>query len=163
MNPVMVVQVDNVTGESVFQTSSNGSADINITGGVVAIDNSTPGVTNAVTFVTNPIYNSAPTNVTTTAYVASQLVKAGPGILYGFSGYNSKGSAQFIQIHDAVNLPAEGAIPKVILTAGATSNFSADFGVFGRVFNNGIYVVNSSTGPTKTIGSADIWFDGRFE
>ena len=161
-NPVATMQHDSVTREIVYQTSSNGAADVNVMGGQCAIDNTVPGVTNSITLSANPIFNSAPNNATSTVYVASQLVKPAAGVLYGISGYNSKASAQFIQIFDSASLPAEGAIPKVILTIGASGNYSADFGVLGRGFANGIYVTNSSTGSTKTIGSADIWVDARF-
>jgi hypothetical protein len=100
-------------------------------------------------------------NKTTTAYAASLVIADRESTLYGVSGYNSKVSAQFIQLHDSATLPAEGAIPKVILTVPASSNFSIDFSTHGRVFNNGIVVCNSSTGPTKTIGTTDCFFDAQ--
>jgi hypothetical protein len=106
--------------------------------------------------------SDAPLNATTAAYAASLVVLAAPGILYGLQGYNSKASAQFIQVHDAASLPADTAVPAVVLTAAATSNFSLDLGVYGRKFVNGIVICNSSTGPTKTIGSADVWVDAQY-
>lgn len=162
MNVISTAQRDNVSGESVEQTSSNGAADVNVAGGVVGIDNSVPGVTNEVTLAVNPINGSSAFNAITTAYAASLQVKTTAAMVYGVSGYNSKGSAQFIQIHDSATLPAEGAAPKVILTVAATGNYSVDFGVFGMAFYNGVYIVNSSTGPTKTIGSADCWIAARY-
>lgn len=102
-------------------------------------------------------------NATSTAYEASRVVKASPGICYGLSGYNSSASAQFVQLHDATSLPADTAVPVVTITVPASSNFSIDFGVYGRTFANGIVVCNSSTGPTKTIGSADVWFDVQYQ
>ena len=101
-------------------------------------------------------------NSTSIAYVASQVIKAQPGVFYGVVGYNSKGSAQFIQIHDAAALPADNAVPVIIFTVGAASNFSLVYPKFGRYFSTGIVICNSSTGPTKTIGSADCWFDAQF-
>lgn len=102
----------------------------------------------------------APDNTTTEgAYATNLVVRSNPGRCYGLTGYNSKASAQFIQLHDAATLPADGAYPRVTITVPATSNFSIDFGKYGRRFDAGIVICNSSTGPTKTIGSADCFFD----
>lgn len=101
-------------------------------------------------------------NSTSVAYEASRVVKAKPGTLFGLTGYNSKASAQFIHVFDAPGTPAEGAIPVVVISVAASSPFSIDWGALGRTFERGIVLVNSSTGPTKTIGSADCWFDAQY-
>ncbi len=97
------------------------------------------------------------------AYATSLVIKASPGRLYQLVGYNSKTSAQFIQLHDAVSLPADTAIPKMIWIVPASQNFSLDLPLGGKAFLNGIVVTNSSTGPTKTIGSADVWYSAEYK
>lgn len=102
-----------------------------------------------------------PLNIHSNAYAASLVVKSGPGILYGFTVYSSKASAQFIQVFDAAALPADGAIPACVFTAAAAANLAANW-IPGRIFQTGCVICNSSTGPTKTIGSADCFFDVQF-
>lgn len=109
-----------------------------------------------------------PLNSTSNVYESFRVVKSGQGILLGFSGYNSNSGTQFILGFDANQVPADGAVPIVIIAAPGSSNFSADFGsvavgsVTGRAFRAGLVLCNSSTGPTKTIGSADCWFDVQY-
>lgn len=105
---------------------------------------------------------AAPFSDASAAYEASHIFKARPGVCYGFSGFNSKGSAQWIQIFDANRLPADGGVPLITFTVPTVANFTVDFGVYGMRFNVGIVICNSSTGPTKTIGSADVFFSGRY-
>jgi hypothetical protein len=95
------------------------------------------------------------------AYAASIVVKSGPGKLYGFTVYNS-GAAQFVLLFDTSGVPAEGSIPCAIFAVAATSTLMVGFGDVGRAFDTGIVLCNSSTGPTKTIGAADCFFDAQF-
>lgn len=105
---------------------------------------------------------AAKTNASTTAYANSLVIKAAAGTLYMLNGYNSNTSDQFIQLFDSATLPANATAPKLTFYAPAESNFYFDFGFYGRAFASGIVVCNSSTGATKTIGSADCWFDAQF-
>jgi hypothetical protein len=102
-----------------------------------------------------------PLNKSSIAYATALVVKTGPGVLYGFTVYSSNAGAQFILIFDAASVPADGAVPACVFTIAGVSNLPVQY-LPGRTFLNGCVLVNSSTGPTKTVGSADCWFDAQF-
>lgn len=105
----------------------------------------------------------APKSVSQATYAAGLQVSAASAVLYGLAGYNSSVAAQFIQIHDSATTPADTAVPKFNISVPAMSNYSIDFGLRGMNFVNGIYVCNSSTPQTKTIGAADTQFFARLD
>lgn len=101
-----------------------------------------------------------PTNATSVVLSNSIVALAGAGRLIGLSVLSTKASAQFIQVFDLAVLPADGAVPNgPVYTVAASSNLGLYFGPAGRWFGAGIVICNSSTSGTKTIGSADCWFD----
>lgn len=102
-----------------------------------------------------------PLNNHSIAYEASRIIKTGPGVLFGFTVYSSRTSSQFIQLFDSNTLPADAAIPAWVVTIAATADREFAW-IPPRTFGTGIVICNSSTGPTKTIGSADCYFDAQF-
>ena len=129
--------------------------------GAVKVDPS--GVTAPVITAVDNTSTYAPSNVSSTAYEASHVVKSSAGVLFSMTGHNSANAGQFIQFHNATSLPADTAVPVLIFFVPSKTSFSLDFGgKFGRYFSTGIVVCNSSTGPTKTIGAANCWFDVQY-
>lgn len=101
--------------------------------------------------------------VNSSAYEASRVIKSSSGNLRIVYGYNSKASAQFIQLFDSTALPADGVAPTSVIAVDAQKSFSIALSDNGIPFTSGIVVCNSSTGPTKTIGSADCYFTAVFD
>jgi len=103
-----------------------------------------------------------PSNSTSSAQEASRVVKASAGTLFVVSGFNNHTADQYIQIFDAAALPANGVVPAIVIRAftGEPFGYSAPAG--GRAFTTGIVICNSTTGPTKTIGSANCLFDVQY-
>jgi hypothetical protein len=95
------------------------------------------------------------------AAVASAIVKAGPGALFGWQLTNGNAAARFLQFFDATTLPADASVPlfSVGIAIGGSSSFQFRW---PRVFLKGIVVCNSSTATTKTIGTADSLIDIQY-
>ena len=103
-----------------------------------------------------------PLNVSSNAAESSHVIKAGAGRLFGFTVYNSAAAAQFIQLHDAQTLPADGAVPVFVVKVATVVDKGVFWGDWGRFFNRGIVICNSSTFATKTLGAADCFFDCQY-
>lgn len=97
------------------------------------------------------------------ALAASFIALPASAKVFGLTVYNSKASAQFIQFHDSATLPADTAVPVFNVNVPASSSLVIDFGFHGMDFVSGVVVCNSSTAPTKTIGSADCQFFVRLQ
>lgn len=102
-----------------------------------------------------------PFNIHSLAYENFRVVKAGPGVLFGFTVYNSNAAGQFIQVFDQFTEPTDGSAPACVFTVAGASNLPVQW-LPGRTFTTGCVLVNSSTGPTVTAGAADCWFDVQY-
>lgn len=95
--------------------------------------------------------------------LASSLVAfTGPVYMTALSVANTNASAQYVQVFDSTAVPANGAIPTMLLTATGASDKFITYPLPGRFFHTGIIVCNSSTAATLTIGAADCFFDVQF-
>jgi hypothetical protein len=147
--------------------TSNGVAITQVDGSTVAVGN---GASNNGTLRVAIANDNAPVDVKVTildnssssSYEAYRVVSNLPAVLKMITGYNSSMIDQFIQLHDATTLPSDGSIPVMIFKVPSESNFSLDLGFYGRAFSNGIVICNSTTGPTKTLGASDCWFDIQY-
>jgi hypothetical protein len=109
-----------------------------------------------------PLPAGYPLNFTSSGLAKSCVPKTGVGKLFGFTATSTNVAAQFIQIHDALALPANGAVPLATFNVAAGNSVSAYYGPMGRAFTRGIVVANSTTQGTLTLGAADTIFDVQF-
>lgn len=102
-----------------------------------------------------------PLNVSSAKLEASRIVKTSKGILFGFTVLNTNAASRFIQVFDASSLPADGAVPDLVISVAASSSTGVNW-IPGRTFHTGCFLCNSTTAATKTLGSADSFFDVQY-
>lgn len=126
--------------------------------------NTTPWL-NTLTPVVSPLSSSSPNEATvSTAYEASHVVKASAGVLYSLLCYNSKTSTQFLLTFNSTTVPADTAVTVTApVPCPASWLCTLDFGNYGKYYSTGISWSNSSTSPTKTIGSSDMFCEPRYQ
>lgn len=103
-----------------------------------------------------------PANSTTKALTNRLQVKAEQGKLYGVTVTNTNAAAQFVQLFDSAGTPADGLVPLLAFNVSGASVAGLYFGSVGRAFEQGIFICNSTTQGTKTIGANDCLFDAQF-
>lgn len=94
--------------------------------------------------------------------LANAVVVPGRIVVMGFTVYNSSSSSQYVNVFDANLTPADTSVPLFSLAVAANSPVSMAFTPGGRQFQTGLALNNSSTDSTKTIGSANCFFDVQF-
>jgi len=104
---------------------------------------------------------SRPRNASSRGLVSAFRVKGGSGQLYGFTVLSTKGSAQFVQVFDVVDLPANGAAPECVFDIAANDFLAVDW-LPGRTFRVGCVIANSTTAATLTAGAADCFVDAQY-
>lgn len=104
---------------------------------------------------------NANTSIASTAAEASHVLKNAAGRLFQLTGVNNSASAQYIQVFNSTTVPADTTVPILVAYVPGNGTFSWDFGSIGRYFSTGIAVSNSSTFATKTVGSANCWFNAE--
>jgi len=103
-----------------------------------------------------------PRNTFSLALEASHVIFSGQGRLLGFTASSTKGSGQFVQVFDATALPANGAIPLLSVDIATVTAKGVAFDPYGRWFDRGCVLANSTTQGSLTTGSADCLFDAQY-
>jgi hypothetical protein len=87
------------------------------------------------------------------------LVSAVGTVMLGLLGSSKSAGSQYVMVFDSASAVSNGTAPKIHpIFIGSEDNFYIEIPVRGMEFLNGIYIANSSTDTTLTIGSADCWF-----
>jgi hypothetical protein len=96
------------------------------------------------------------------ALAASLIVSVKPARLLRVSFTNTNAAARWLQLFNAIAVPADTAVPLLSIPVAIGAFVNIDLGVYGRFFSTGIVLCNSSTAATKTIGAADSFFDASY-
>ena len=103
--------------------------------------------------------NDVGTMVSNTTWDNDLIVRRGGGVMLGLLGSSKKTSAQWVMVFDSKTAVSDGTAPAIHpIFIAAEDNFYIEVPVRGMNFENGIYVANSTTDTTLTLGSADCWF-----
>jgi hypothetical protein len=97
------------------------------------------------------------------AALQASVVIPGRLCVYGFIVYSAKATAQYLTVFDAGVLPADTAVPIWSWPLAANNGVGFSWTPQGREFREGLVLSNSSTDATKTIGSADCFFDVQYD
>jgi hypothetical protein len=90
------------------------------------------------------------------------IVVPGNIVVAGWTVYSTKASSQFLNVFDANTVPADASVPLFSWPLAANNGVGFAFPGNGRRFKTGLVLCNSSTDATKTIGSADCFFDVQY-
>ena len=84
-----------------------------------------------------------------------------PSKLFSITVYNNNVGSQFIQLHDASSVPADTSVPELSWAIATQTHLHVEWPL-GRQMATGIYVCNSTTDVTKTIGASDCLIDAVY-
>lgn len=102
-----------------------------------------------------------PLNYESPVLQSSAQVKTGPGTFYSITMTNTNAAARFLQVFDAVKLPADGTVPLFSRSVPIADSLLLQW-TNGHTFLYGLVVCNSTTAASKTLGAADSIFDVSF-
>lgn len=92
---------------------------------------------------------------------AACRVKSGPGTFYSITMTNTNAAARLLQVFDAKDTPADGAIPLFSRSIPIGDSITLTWTV-GFTFLVGLCLCNSTTAASKTLGAADSLFAVTF-
>lgn len=110
----------------------------------------------------NPYDRNSPTS-DAPKKLANSYVATGYLRVYGFTVYNSLAAIQYLQMFDGTSVPADTAVPLMTFQLPAQQEKGVWYGDCGRIFRQGLVLCNSTTDTTKTIGSANCFFDVEYD
>lgn len=87
------------------------------------------------------------------ATLTNEVLYPHPCILLGWHAAHRGAQASWIQIHDSATVPPDGAVPIVTHQIDKDSDAHIEGILYNQYFENGIYICESDTVPTKTLHS----------